>query len=118
MFILGISAINILGNDFRILGYLVSFVGACFTLLSIPNLTTIQNLNWTSESIDGPKAIMRLSRHEMKWSEIVKIGTLKYSIFYLEDKNQGRIYWSQEGYEGPHSFETAVKRYRPNLEWP
>lgn len=116
LFSLGISVFLSEPNG-RILGALLALFSGGMIILSLPNFSSVVNINWNNESLSGPNALMRLSRHNMKWSEIVKIGVTPNAIYFVEDNNQQRIYFSKS-YKNIHEFEAFLTKKRPNLIWP
>lgn len=98
-----------------------TFIGAGFVILSIPSLTSIQDIRWTDETISGPSKvkfqIMGISRNELDWSDIVSVGLVKGPYYYVEDKNDDRIYWARS-YKEFENFEATLAKKCPTLVLP
>ncbi|MEP3653938.1 MAG: hypothetical protein ABJO36_03495 [Litorimonas sp.] len=112
---------TILIDGMLVYGPACTVMGAGFVILSIPSLTSIQDINWTEESLSGPSKVkfqvMGISRKELNWSDIVSVGLVKGPYYYVEDKNAHRIYWARS-YKEFENFEATLTKNCPTLTLP
>lgn len=121
IFTLSIFALIYDFDNMFVYGTFCALMGAWMAIVMMPSLTTIQDINWTSDTLNGPNTVtfqvMGLSRNELMWSEIVSIGLVKGPYHYVENKNGARIYWSRS-YESYQNFEAVLIKKCPALKWP
>lgn len=108
-------------DQMSVYGPVLTFMGACFILLSIPGLTSIHDVHWTDEYVDGPNKVtfqfMGLSRARLSWTDITQAGLVKGGYYYVEGKTLDRIYWSR-AYKGFEHFEATLTDKCPSLRLP
>ncbi|MGJ8563439.1 MAG: hypothetical protein ACSHXY_07795 [Alphaproteobacteria bacterium] len=119
-FLLGaLAAIFISGM--LVYGSACAFMGGFFVIAVIPSLTSIHDVNWTQDSLNGPRAVkfqmMGLSRSDLNWSEIVTVGLVKGGYYFVENNEGDRVYWSRV-YKGFEDFEATVAEKCPTLTLP
>lgn len=108
-------------DGMQVYGPACTVMGAGFVILSIPSLTSIQDISWTDENLSGPSKVkfqvMGISRNELNWSDIVSVGLVKGPYYSVENKNSDRIYWARS-YKEFENFEATLVEKCPTLSLP
>jgi hypothetical protein len=105
----------------------LTIAGGCFVLglvvagFMAPSLTTLHNVTWTDEFLDGPSRLFGPSlgraRAKIAWGDIVGAGTTLTSYWYVESRDGRRVYWSYL-YKGFGSLTEQLRARCPSLALP
>jgi hypothetical protein len=102
-------------------GLILALVGISIAGFMAPSLTSVHQVHWTDEGIDGPSKMLGptlgTARTTIDWSDIVRTGVTATSYWYVEAHDGRRVYWSYL-YKGYRALTATLRQKCPDLELP
>jgi len=104
-----------------VLGLFLTLMGAAFSGLMAPALSSIHDVNWNAQYVEGAAKMfgptLGRTRTQIKWSDIASTGTTNTQYWYIQADDGRRIYWSYL-YDGHGAFAQMLSQKRPDIELP